>query len=66
MKGKVHMPMNDNEKLKSKVYDLLSDLIHSSEKAADATSKIMKLVDKHVESRVIDARLEVMKNFKAI
>ena len=66
MKGKVHMPMNDNEKLKSKVYDLLIDLIHSSEKAADATSKIMKLVDKHVESQVIDARLEVMKNFKAI
>lgn len=60
------MPMNDNEKLKSKVYDLLTSLIHSSEEAADATSKIMKLVDKHVESQVIDARLEVMKNFKAI
>lgn len=60
------MPMNDNENLKSKVYDLLSDLIHSSEKAADVTNKIMKLVDKHVESQVIDARLEVMKNFKAI
>lgn len=60
------MPKNDNEKLKSKVYDLLSGFIHSSEKAADVTSKIMKLVDKHIESQVIDTRLEVMKNFKAI
>ena len=60
------MPKNDNENLKSKIYDLLTGLIHSSEKATDATSKIMNLVDKHVESQVIDARLEVMKNFKAI
>ena len=60
------MPKNDNEKLKSKIYDLLTGLTPSSEKATDATSKIMKLVDKHVESQVIDARLEVMKNFKAI
>jgi hypothetical protein len=65
MKG-MHMPKNDNENLKSKIYDLLIDLIPSSDDAANATSKIMKLVDKHVESQVIDARLEVMKNFKAI
>lgn len=31
-----------------------------------ATNQMMKLIDEYVESEVIKARLQVMKNFKAI
>ena len=57
-----------NSNLRNKIFDKLLALaptILTAEKA-DTIEKIMKLIDKLVESEVINARLEVMKNFKAI
>lgn len=54
--------------LKSEIFDKLIELAPKTLTAekADTIEKIMKLIDKHVESEVTNARLEVMKNFKAI
>lgn len=58
--------MNNN--LKSEIFDKLIALAPKTLTAENAAliEKIMKLIDKHVESEVINARLEVMKNFKAV
>lgn len=57
-----------NSKLKNEIFDKLIELAPKTLTAekADTIEKIMKLIDKHVESEVTNARLEVMKNFKAI
>ena len=57
-----------NSDIKNEIFGKLLELaptILTAEKA-DTIEKIMKLIDKLVESKVINARLEVMKNFKAI
>lgn len=58
--------MNNN--LKNEIFDKLIALAPKTLTAENAAliEKIMKLIDKHVESEVINARLEVMKNFKAL
>lgn len=57
-----------NSNLRNKIFDKLLALAPTTltVEKADTIEKIMKLIDKHVESEVINARLEVMKNFKAI
>ena len=57
-----------NSNLKNEIFDKLIVLASTTLTAekADTIEKIMKLIDKYVESEVIIARLEVMKNFKAI
>lgn len=57
-----------NSNLKNEIFDELLKLAPTTLTAEKAYTieKIMKLLDKHVESEVINARLEVMKNFKAI
>lgn len=54
--------------LKNEIFDKLIALAPKTLTAENAAliEKIMKLIDKHVESEVINARLEVMKNFKAV
>ena len=57
-----------NSNLRNEIFGkllALAPIILTAEKA-DTIEKIMKLIDKLVESEVINARLEVMKNFKAI
>ena len=55
----------DRETLTNEIYDTMLD-VASSTYASAATNSLMKLIDQYVESEVINARLEVMKNFKAI
>lgn len=57
-----------NSNLKNEIFDKLIALAPKTLTAekADTIEKIMKLIDKLVESEVINARLEVMKNFKAL
>ena len=54
--------------LKNEIFDKLLALAPKTLTAENAHTieKIMKLIDTLVESEVINARLEVMKNFKAI
>lgn len=54
--------------LKNEIFDKLLALAPKTLTAENAAliEKIMKLIDKYVESEVINARLEVMKNFKAL
>ena len=58
--------MNNN--LKNEIFDKLIALAPKTLTAENAAliEKIMKLIDKYVESEVINARLEVMKNFKVL
>ena len=58
--------MNNN--LKNEIFDKLIVLAPKTLTAENAAliEKIMKLIDKLVESEVINARLEIMKNFKAV
>lgn len=55
-----------NSNLKNEIFGKLLELAPTTLTAekADTIEKIMKLIDKLVESEVINARLEVMKNFK--
>lgn len=46
--------------------DIKAEILEALNDKKNAASRIMKKVDEYVESCVIDARLEVMKNFKAI
>lgn len=57
-----------NSKLKNEIFDKLIELAPKTLTAENAAliEKIMKLIDKHVESEVTNARIEVMKNFKAV
>lgn len=50
--------------IKAEILEALNDKKLNDKK--NAASRIMKKVDEYVESCVIDAKLEVMKNFKAI
>ena len=56
------MSRND---LETELYDVFLKCGTSSWANA-ATNQMMKLIDEYVESEVIKARLQVMKNFKAI
>lgn len=49
--------------IKAEILEALNDKKNDKKNAA---SRIMKKVDEYVESCVIDARLEMLKNFKAI
>ena len=40
--------------------------VSSKQYANSATDSLMKKIDKYVEQRIVKARLEIMKNFKAI
>ena len=57
-----------NSNLKNEIFDKLIALAPKTLTAENAAliEKIMKLIDTLVESEVINARLEVMKNFKAL
>ena len=54
--------------IKNKIFDELIALAPKTLTAENAAliEKIMKLIDEYVESEVVKARLQVMKNFKAI
>lgn len=51
--------------LEDELYGLFTEC-ETSSWAHAATNQMMKLIDEYVESEVIKARLQVMKNFKAI
>lgn len=57
-----------NNKLKNEIFDKLVALAPKTLTAENAAliEKIMKLIDMLVEFEVTNARVEVMKNFKAL
>ena len=57
-----------NSNLKNEIFDKLIALAPKTLTAENAAliEKIMKLIDTLVESEVTNARIEVMKNFKAL
>lgn len=57
-----------NSKLKNEIFNKLIELAPKTFTAENAAliEKIMKLIDMLVEFEVTHARVEVMKNFKAI
>ena len=55
-----------NMKLKNAIFNTLFELAPLTEKNAALIEKILNLIDKLVECEVTSARVEVMKNFKAI
>lgn len=46
--------------------DIKAEILKTLNGKKNVASRIMKKIDEYVESCVIEARLEVMKNFKAI
>lgn len=57
--------MDKREEIETEIYDTLAE-VGTNSWAAAATNCLMKMIDKYVESKVIEARLEVMKNFGAV
>ncbi len=57
-----------NSKLKNEIFDKLIELAPKTLTTENAAliEKIMKLIDMLVEFEVTHARVEVMKNFKAV
>ena len=51
--------------LENELYEVFSECGTPSWANA-ATNQMMKLIDEYVENKVVEARLQVMKNFKAI
>lgn len=58
----------DKNELQNKICDLITEatIDPSGESIVETTREIMNLIDEYVESEVTKARLQVMKNFKAI
>ena len=55
------------DELESMLYELISSCSQASQaKVAKNVDSMMQHIDKYVEQEVIEARLKVMKNFKAI
>ena len=52
--------------LANEIYDVIYENAPSYEYAKAACNSLMKKIDEYVESKVIEARLKVMKNFGAI
>lgn len=59
--------MGKNE-LQNKICDLITEttIDPSGESIVEITREIMNLIDEYVESEIVKARLQVMKNFKAV
>ena len=57
----------DKDGLRAEICDVLADfLLRPDSQVGVSADRIIKKVDEYVEGRVIEARLEVMKNFGAV